>query len=74
MIGCIFAGEKTVFHRKSCYHVFSNMISNSLVSQPYFILMHMRVREEGGGKEGKIRLVTYARFSFPVLDCDTSMK
>ena len=28
----------------------------------------MRVREGGGGKEGKIRLVTYARFSFPVVD------
>ena len=26
----------------------------------------MRVREGGGGKEGKIRLVTYARFSFPI--------
>ena len=28
----------------------------------------MRVREGGGGKEGKIRLVIYARFSFPVAD------
>ena len=26
----------------------------------------MRVRDGGGGKEGKIRLVTYARFSFPI--------
>ena len=37
-----------------------------------FFLVRMRVREGGGGggggKEGKIRLVTYARFSFPVVD------
>ena len=26
----------------------------------------MRVREGGGGKEGKIRLITYARFWFSV--------
>ena len=38
----------------------------SLASQPYFFLVRMRVREGGGGKEGKIRLVTYARFSFPI--------
>ena len=40
----------------------------SLASQPYFFLVRMRVREGGGGKEGKIRLVTNARFSFPVAD------
>ena len=33
-----------------------------------FFLVRMRVREGGGGKEGKIRLVTNARFSFPVVD------
>ena len=39
----------------------------SLASQPYFSsCARMRVREGGGGKEGKIRLVTYARFSFPI--------
>ena len=38
-----------------------------LVSQASRIfLVRMRVREGGGGKEGKIRLVTYARFSFPI--------
>ena len=37
-----------------------------MVSQASRILVRMCIREGGGGKEEKIHLVTYARFSFPV--------
>ena len=38
----------------------------SLASQPYFFawVARMRVKYCGGGKSGKIRLVTLARFSY----------
>ena len=52
--------------------VFHNFVMffllNFSISKAVFFLVRMRVREGGGGKEGKIRLVTYARFSFPVAD------
>ena len=34
-----------------------------------FFLVRMRVREGGGGREGKIRLVTCARFFFRLPEC-----
>ena len=43
-----------------------SMIADILASQPYFSawVARMRVKYCGGGKSGKIRLVTLARFSY----------
>ena len=43
-----------------------NVLYETLIVLQVFFLVRMCVREGGGGKEGKVRVVTYARFSFPV--------